>query len=280
MKFILVASGNWYDNWKASEQAIVHADELGFWGATLADHYMWAQGWGTANKDSTVDSWTALSYLGAKTKKIKLGTMVTPIPFRPPAILAKMVTTVDVLTNGRAVLGVGAGWSQTEFEGYSHWDDPKTRVSKTEEGLKLILQMWKEPVVDFKGKYYHAKGAILEPKPVQKPHPPLLFGGVGRKMLEMAGRYADIVHIPQWASMPYEKAKMVVQQEAKRTQREKTLAFAAGSVQPPEKFGVESLRKAVDNAEENGADYYLIAVPHQGGYLDNLKKFADAFIRS
>jgi alkanesulfonate monooxygenase SsuD/methylene tetrahydromethanopterin reductase-like flavin-dependent oxidoreductase (luciferase family) len=72
-----------------------------------------------------------------------------------------MVSTMDVLSSGRAVLGVGAGWSQTEFEGYSTWDDSKTRVEKTKEGVELILQLWQKPQVDFKGKYYHARGAIL-----------------------------------------------------------------------------------------------------------------------
>jgi alkanesulfonate monooxygenase SsuD/methylene tetrahydromethanopterin reductase-like flavin-dependent oxidoreductase (luciferase family) len=73
--------------------------------------------------------------LAAKTEKIRLGTLVTPIPFRPPSMLAKMVSTLDVISNGRTVFGIGAGWSQTEFEGYSSWDEPKIRVDKTIEGL-------------------------------------------------------------------------------------------------------------------------------------------------
>src|SRR5437879_13217533 len=119
---------------------------------------MWAEGYGQQQKDSIVESWIALAYLAAKNQKIKRGTIVTPIPFRPPAMLAKMVSTMDVLSSGRAVLGVGAGWSQTEFEGYSTWDDSKTRVDKTEEGVELILQLWQKPLVDFKGKYNQAKG--------------------------------------------------------------------------------------------------------------------------
>ncbi|HZD12912.1 MAG TPA: LLM class flavin-dependent oxidoreductase, partial [Candidatus Binatus sp.] len=240
------------------------------------DHYMWAQGWGTVNKDSTVETWVALSYLGAKTKKIKLGTMVTPIPFRPPAMLAKMVSTVDVLTDGRSILGVGAGWSQTEFEGYGHWDTPGNRVAKTREGLELILQLFQKPTVDFDGKFYHAKGAILEPKPVQKPHPPLLFGGVGPKMLEMAGTYGDIVHIPPWVNVPMEKSKMIVTQAAKKAGRENQVAFAAGGVQPDPKFDVAMSQKAVDHAKKNGAEFYLVAIPR----MDDLKKFADAIIKS
>jgi len=166
LRFILSGLGNWYNGWSLTDQAVQLADKLGFWGAVIPDHYMWAEAYGQQQKDSTVESWVALTYLAAKTQKVKLGTIVTPIPFRPPAMLAKMVSTMDVLSSGRAVLGVGAGWSQTEFEGYSTWDDPKTRVDKTQEGVELILQLWEKPQVDFKGKYYHAMGAILDPKPV------------------------------------------------------------------------------------------------------------------
>ena len=119
---------------------------------------------------------------------MRIGTLVTPIPFRPPGILAKIVSTLDVISSGRAILGVGAGWSQTEFEGYSEWTDGKTRVDKTEEGVQLILKLWQEAKVEFQGKFYKAKGAILDPKPVQKPHPPLLFGGVSPRTLRLAGQ--------------------------------------------------------------------------------------------
>jgi len=149
LRFILSGLGNWYNGWNLTDQAVQLADKLGFWGAVIPDHYMWAEAFGQPQKDSTVESWIALTYLAAKTQNIKLGTTVTPIPFRPPAMLAKMVSTMDVLSSGRAVLGVGAGWSQTEFEGYSTWDDPKTRVDKTKEGVELILQLWQKPKVDF-----------------------------------------------------------------------------------------------------------------------------------
>ena len=86
--------------------------------------------------DSTLDTWISLAYLASKTENIRLGTLVTPIPFRSPSILAKMISTLDTISQGRVVLGVGAGWSQAEFEGYSEWNEPKIRVDKTEEGLE------------------------------------------------------------------------------------------------------------------------------------------------
>ena len=280
MRFILSGLGNWYNGWSLTDQAVQLADKLGFWGAVIPDHYMWAEAFGQPQKDSTVESWVALTYLAAKTQKIKLGTIVTPIPFRPPAMLAKMVATMDVLSSGRAVLGVGAGWSQTEFEGYSTWDNSKTRVEKTQEGVDLILQLWEKPEVDFKGKYYHAKGAILDPKPVQKPHPPLMFGGVGTKMLRLAGRYADICHIPPWVQVPMEKARLIVKQEARRFHREDKIAFADGSVaNRDQKFDLKTIEQDVEKAARDGALYY-IAPLHRTEYLDNLKEFAKKIIPS
>ena len=280
MRFILSGLGNWYNGWSLTDQAVQLADKLGFWGAVIPDHYMWAEAYGQPQKDSTLESWIALSYLAAKTQDIKLGTIVTPIPFRPPAMLAKMVSTMDVLSSGRAVLGVGAGWSQTEFEGYSTWDDPKTRVDKTREGVELILELWQKPQVEFKGKYYHAKGAILDPKPVQKPHPPLMFGGVGTRMLRLAGQYSDICHIPPWVHVPMEKARSTVKQEARRFHREDKIAFAAGSVaNRDQKFDLKAVGQDVEKATKDGALYY-IAPLHRIGYLDNLKEFAKSIIPS
>ena len=280
MRFILSGLGNWYNGWSLTDQAVQLADKLGFWGAVIPDHYMWAEAYGQPQKDSTLESWIALSYLAAKTQNIKLGTIVTPIPFRPPAMLAKMVSTMDVLSSGRAVLGVGAGWSQTEFEGYSTWDDPKTRVDKTREGVELILELWQKPQVEFKGKYYHAKGAILDPKPVQKPHPPLMFGGVGTRMLRLAGQYSDICHIPPWVHVPMEKARSTVKQEARRFHREDKIAFAAGSVaNRDQKFDLKAVGQDVEKATKDGALYY-IAPLHRIGYLDNLKEFAKSIIPS
>ena len=174
---------------------------------------------------------------------------------------------------------MGAGWSQTEFEGYSHWDPPGTRVDKTREGLELILQLWEKPTVDFDGKFYQAKGAVLDPKPVQKPHPPLLFGGVGRRMLQLAGQYGDICYIPPWVQMDYEKAKMIVKQEARRFGRENEVAFATGSPRPQEKFDLKAMGEEVEKARRGGAEYYLASFPRDS-YEEDLRRFGKQIISS
>src|SRR5437016_2753264 len=241
---------------------------------------MWAEAFGQPQKDSTVESWVALTYLAAKTQNIKLGTIVTPIPFRPPAMLAKMVTTMDVLSSGRAVLGVGAGWSQTEFEGYSTWDDPKPGFDKTHEAVELILQLGQKPLVNSKEKYSPANGAILNPNPVQTPPPPLMFGGVGTRMLRLAGQYSDICHIPPWVHVPMEKARSIVKQEARRFHREDKIAFAAGSVaNRDQKFDLKAVGQDVEKAAKDGSLFY-IAPLQRTGYLDNLREFAKNIIPS
>lgn len=270
MRFILSGLGNWSPSWKLIEQAVPLADKLGFWGAVLPDHYMWGESRGG---DSTLETWTALTYLAAKTEKIKLGTLVTPIPLRPPGTLAKIVSTLDLVSSGRTVLGVGAGWSQTEFEGYSTWDDAKTRVDKTDEGVQLILRLWQEKKVDHSGKHYQAKGAVLDPKPVQKPHPPLLFGGVGNRMLRMAGRYGDICFIAPWSQMPFGKAKEIVLQEARKRGRQGSLTFAMGTPRGPEKFDLKQSYDMVSTAEKEGCLYCIVPFSRDS-FIPDMKDFA------
>src|SRR2546426_9374294 len=277
VRFILSGLGNWSPSWKLIEQAVPLADKLGFWGAVLPDHYMWGENRGG---DSTLETWTALTYLAARTEKIKLGTLVTPIPFRPPGILAKMVSTLDILSSGRTILGVGAGWSQVEFEGYSEWNDAKTRVDKTEEGVRLILKLWQEKKVDFQGKYYKANGAVLEPKPVQKPHPPLLFGGSGPQMLRLAGRYGDICFIPSSSNLPFEKAKAIVSQEARKVKREGKPAYATGSPRFEEtRFDTKLVEQDVKRAANNGCDFYFAPFPRES-YAMSMELFAKDLIPS
>jgi len=164
----------------------------------------------TPSSNETVDAWTILAALASQTERVRLGTCVTPIPFRSPQMLAKMVATVDQLSNGRTILGVGAGWHKPEFEAYSHWDENKVRVAKTREAIQLIMKLWtSQDALNFEGTYYSCRGAILEPKPVQKPHPPLWFGTTGSYMLRLARRYGD-GWIPPVPGVPTETYRHVL----------------------------------------------------------------------
>jgi alkanesulfonate monooxygenase SsuD/methylene tetrahydromethanopterin reductase-like flavin-dependent oxidoreductase (luciferase family) len=284
LKFFLSGLGNLFKNLEFTKASIIEADRLGFDGAVMPDHYMWGtRNWGRAPDDYvTLETWMTLTYLAAKTENIRLGTLVTPIPFRPPTIFAKMLSTLDVLSNGRVVLGVGAGWSREEFEGYSEWNDPKIRIDKTEEGLELMIQLWTQKEVTFQGKYYHAKAAVLEPKPVQKPYPQLLFGGSGKRMLKLAGKYADICFIPPFSQTPdfYEKGKAIVLEAAEKAHRKDKIAFMAGDMGTQEPFSTKGCSRRIEAAINAGASYFLISFPHSENRTALMKEFAKEVVPS
>jgi len=141
----------------------------------------------------TLEAWSLLSYIAARTSKIGLGTCVTPMTLRSPKILAKTISTVDVLSNGRVVFGVGTGWTQKELEAFSQWDETNVRIGRTDEGLQLMIKLWTEDKVTFDGKYYSAKEAVIAPKPVQKPHPPIWVGSLRSTILQkqVTAKYGD-----------------------------------------------------------------------------------------
>ena len=282
MKFFIDNLGNYFHHLDFIKEAVIEADRLGFDGALMPDHYMWGVGGGMVrrpNANLTLDSWVMLTYLAAKTEQIRLGTMVTPIPFRPPGMLAKMLSTLDVLSNGRVVLGVGAGWSQKEFEGYSEWNEPKVRVDKTVEGLELMVQLWTQDEVTFEGQYYRAKGAVLEPKPVQKPYPALLFGSRGNRMLRLAGKYGTICYFPHdrnpdiQTSEDHEVMKKKVVKAAERVNRADEIAYMVGTRFPGVPYNEKEYFKKVELASKMGASYFLVSFD-RGDLIDSLKQFA------
>jgi hypothetical protein len=167
-----------------------------------------------------------------------------------------------------------------EFDAYSEWSDARTRVDKTEEGVQLILKLWQESKVDFTGKYYRAKNAILEPKPIQKPHPPLVFGGFSERMIRMAGKYADICYVPPWAKLSLEKAKTILTKEAQDSGRP-TPALAAGAASfEGGKFDMNLVRRDVEIAQDIGCEYYVTPWFPRENYLETVKQFSREFMAS
>jgi len=260
MQFYLTGLGNLYENRDHILSSVVEADGLCLDGALMPDHYMWGSeiGHHMAHPYSTLETWTTLTYLAGKTRRISLGTLVTPITLRHPAVLAKMLSTLDVLSGGRVVLGVGAGWSEVEFRGYSRWLDTGARVDRTVEALNLMLRLWEEPEVTHHGKYYHAEGAVLEPKPVQKPHPRLLFGSQGRRMLSVAGRHADICFVPPWAGTKADEILSTIAEAADKAGRK--VAFMLGDMES-DSYDPSAYSKGIDVAEKAGASYYSVSFP-------------------
>jgi len=170
-------------------EAWLEADTLGFDTAWGHDHLL-NQNDLTAPEE---EGWTILAALLAQTRRIRGGLMVTANTFRHPGVLAKMATTVDRLSGGRLEMGLGAGWFEAEHAQYGLGLPPVgERLARLEEACRVLKALWTEPRATVEGRYYQLREAIHEPKPVQRPHPRLVIGGKGEKvLLRIAARHAD-----------------------------------------------------------------------------------------
>jgi F420-dependent oxidoreductase-like protein len=178
---------------------VTSAEEKGFDSFWVMDHFHQLQMMG-APGEPMLEGWTTISALAGVTKKIKLGTLVTGIIYRHPSILAKIGATLDVLSNGRLFMGVGAGWNEEESLAYgiaSSFPSIRERLDRLEEAIQIIRKMWTdEPTATFVGRYYQIKNAYCNPKPIQRPSPPILVGGEGEKRtLEIVAKYADACNL-------------------------------------------------------------------------------------
>ncbi len=170
------------------------ADEVGFASAWLVDHFHTIP---HPSQEVTFESWMSTAALARDTRNIRIGQMVTCNSYRHPALLAKMASTVDVLSHGRLNFGIGAGWYEHEYRAYGYeYPDAPERLRHLREAVQVILAMWTQEEAHFEGNYYRVRGAINQPKGVQKPHIPLLIGGDGEKVtLKLVAQYADACNV-------------------------------------------------------------------------------------
>jgi len=168
------------------QDVVLECERLGYDSVWLDDHLMF-------EKRSILECWTTLAALSAITSKIRLGTMVLCNSFRNPALLAKMAATLDVISNGRLEFGIGAGVQEDEHVAYGiPFLKPHARIDRLKESVEIIKKMWIEEKTSYQGKYYRTNETVCEPKPVQKPHPPITIGGSGEKLtLKVAAQHAD-----------------------------------------------------------------------------------------
>ncbi len=178
------------------------ADRLGFDSILFVDH-MWSRG---QMELDHLEAWTLMSAIAAVTERIRIGALVLCNSYRNPAFLAKMASSLDVVSNGRLLLGIGAGWMEEEYHAYGYpFPRPRIRIEQLEEGLQIMKRLFTEKRATFQGKYYVLADAVNEPKPIQKPHPPILIGGAGEQLLlKVVARHADIWNCPnnQAAALP------------------------------------------------------------------------------
>jgi F420-dependent oxidoreductase-like protein len=178
------------EQYEAMTQVAIVAEEVGYDSIWVYDHFHTVP---TPEIETCFEAWTVTAALARDTRRIKIGQMVTCNGYRHPAFLAKVASTVDVLSHGRLLCGLGAGWYEHEWRAYGYgFPDVPDRMRAFREACEIVVRMWTEEKASFKGQYYTIDGAINEPKGVQKPHIPLWLGGGGEKVtLKLVAQWGD-----------------------------------------------------------------------------------------
>ncbi len=278
------------------------AEALGYHSIWLFDHFHTTP---VPAQEITFECWTSTAALARDTTYIRIGQMVSCNSYRNPALLAKMASTVDVLSHGRLTVGIGAGWSAQEYQAYGYaFPDTSTRLKQLREAVQIIKAMWTQDEAAFTGKYYQVQGAINQPKGVQQPHIPLLIGGAGEQVtLKLVAQYADAwnLNYPTPAELSHKVAVLKRHCEAggrdyssiKRTvllmcaiaeTEEAALALTQTTPFrrpiPPEKvletalIGTpETIKRRIASYEEAGAQEIIIYLPNAKD-LHSLRLFA------
>jgi F420-dependent oxidoreductase-like protein len=173
------------------------ADELGFYGVWDYDHFYGPDAIGDAvardYRKDTLEAWTTLAAMATVVKRARVGCLVTGVTYRNPAVLAKMAVTVDHISGGRLEFGLGAAWHEAEHRGYGiPFPSAGERIAILDEALRVIKALWTEDTASFDGQHFRLEDAICNPKPVQKPHPPIVVAGQGaKKSLRVVATHAD-----------------------------------------------------------------------------------------
>jgi F420-dependent oxidoreductase-like protein len=177
-----------WPQWTALARA---CEEHGVPALFRSDHYL--ELGGEHPERGSLDAWTTLAALGAITTTLRLGTLVSPATFRHPSLLAKVVATADHISDGRVTLGIGAGWHEREHDAFGFpFAATRERMDVLEEQLQVVLGAWADGPFSFGGEHYRLRDLEAQPKPVQRPHPPVIIGGsAGPRSAALAARYAD-----------------------------------------------------------------------------------------
>lgn len=283
-------------NWAPYDQDLMirvalEAEQLGFEYVFYTDHLMNPYGPRMNLPERAVEVWSLRAYLSAKTSRLRLATAVTPISLRHPAFLAKIVATVDNLSGGRINLGVGTGWHQPEYDGFgdTEFGTPATRKARMREGMDLIRRLWTEDEVTFEGQYYSVTKAIVAPKPVQRPYPPLWIGGYRPHMLEYTAMIGD-GWIPWNRPVPfYAECVKQIRRQASALGREGRIRLGTGVLVLPDRLRNEkfplihgdppnltigTLAPRIEEYRQAGAEFFAIMVFPETDAVESIRQFA------
>lgn len=185
-----IQTGQQFASWDEIVRIWQRAETLGYDTAWTYDHFVAVM---MDPYDPCLEAWSCLAALAVHTSRIRIGALVTGNTYRHPAILAKTATTVDVISGGRLEFGIGAGWYEPEHEMFGlRFGSARERCDRLDEALSVIRSLWHEQQASFDGSHYQLRAAVAEPKPLQRPHPPITVAGAGEKrLLPIVARHAD-----------------------------------------------------------------------------------------
>jgi F420-dependent oxidoreductase-like protein len=260
------------NHWETTLAAAEAAEKAGLDSVWLADHFMFPDYAHPEREKPVFDCFVALGGIAARTTRIRIGELVVGVPYRNPALLAKMMTTLDVMTSGRTIVGLGAAWHEPEFRAYG-WPFPsvRDRMEMLEEAVQLVDRMLTQRPASFSGKHYTLAEAYNDPMPVQKPRPPIMIGGSGEKVtLRIAAQYGDFCNVggdPDTVAHHYD----VLRQHCERVGRPLEAVTRSNDmsilIAPNEQ---ELARKK----EQFGEDFHLVGTPEQ--IVEGLQRYAQA----
>ena len=200
IEFAIQVAGGQIQHAETGLEAIVKeaelAEDLGFDAVFVPDHYVFERLGAMQPDIPAYEMSLVMATLAQRTKRIRIGSQVACMLFRHPGMMARLFAQLDEASNGRMIAGVGAGWTRAEFEMF-HLPFPPVsqRLAMMEEAVEIMRALWRESPVSFEGEYYRLTDAVMLPRPVQRPGPPIMLGGSGKGVLRRAGRWADIIHM-------------------------------------------------------------------------------------
>lgn len=261
--------GNHWDTTMAAARACEQAGLDSVW---LPDHFMFPDHEHPEREKPVFDCFVALGAIAASTSRIRIGALVAGMPYRNPALFAKMSTTLDIISHGRSIVGLGAAWHEEEFVAYG-WPFPsvRERMQRLEEAVQIVDRMMTQRPASFSGRHYSVTDAYNDPLPVQKPRPPIMIGGSGEKVtLRLVAQYADISNV---GGSPDEVAHRfdVLRGHCERAGRPFDEIIRCNDV------GIliaADERELAAKRERYGNDFHLVGTP--GAIVEGLRRYADS----
>ncbi|MGO9058517.1 MAG: LLM class flavin-dependent oxidoreductase [Candidatus Binataceae bacterium] len=245
------------------------AETLGYYSVSFGDHlYVRVPHLSWGPQVPHLECFMTLSSIAASTRRVRLAPLVAVIPFRNPALLAKMTSTIDQISGGRLIAGLGSGWFREELEAYGFGaPTDRERIDRMDEAIRVLKAMWTQDEPSYRGRYYAIDKAYNFPKPLQKPHPPIMIGGAGTRVLEIAAREADIVNVVSAAitTNPGESAPKFDKPQLRR-RLEILHDFARAAGREPESIEISSFPFAFISRDKTEADAMGARIAQRNGY--------------